>query len=360
MSIINFLLYWSGRVYEWFGWLYESGRRAALYAWTWAQEAGLRYYQIGTIYTQNKINDLTNTVWSWIVARYDAAINYSISIRDYLLSVFNSIYGWVDSRLVSLQNWWDATTNSIYAWAEGKINQLSVWVFTEVNKVRDWLMGYIQPYIDYFENLFQILERNFEAKYGWIIKPNSSGESTLFTFLNNPMGFLMAYIWSVFVDLTCYGLAYGFGTVKYDLPPLPDWSSPGISGGAILPSKGVPGETGLLSPLKSISVSGYTFGSSHKGIDLGLENGDPVYAMHDGEVLLTSFSGSGYGNQVIISGGAWWSRYAHLATINVVTGQQIRAGTGLGTGNSTGNSTGPHLHLEIKHNGAYIDPVTVL
>jgi len=360
MEILNFLLYWSGRVYEWFGWLYESGRQAALYAYIWARnEAGL-----ALLHAKQFVYDIRgltlSTVWAWIIARYDAAINYASSIRNYLLGVYNSIYGWVESRLVNLQSWWDATKNTIYAWANVKIDQLSVWVFTEVNKIKDWVNAFLQPIREYFEGRIDTLEKYLEEKIGWIVKPNSSGQSTLFTFLDNPRGFIMAYIWNTFEDLLCFGLAYGMGTVNATLPPLPDWSSPGISGGYIPPSGEHPDISGLVSPLKTIYVSGYVFGASHKAIDLGLADGDAVYAMHNGEVLLTAFSGSGYGNQVIISGGQWWTRYAHLKTINVTKGQRVHAGQGLGTGNSTGNSTGPHLHLEIKYNGVYIDPMTVL
>ncbi|MFZ1060740.1 MAG: M23 family metallopeptidase [Candidatus Rokuibacteriota bacterium] len=41
-------------------------------------------------------------------------------------------------------------------------------------------------------------------------------------------------------------------------------------------------------------------------------------------------------------------------------GEQVSQGQVIGYGDDTGNSTGPHLHLEVKYNGQYVDPATVL
>lgn len=360
MSILNFLLYWTNRVYEWFGWLYESGRNAALYAWSWAVNQGQIAYNLAVNYAISKYNDAVRYAWDTARSIYDQANNFARSLFNNLIGLYNSIYGWVDARIVDLRNWVDAKTAPIFAWVGGAINDLSVWVFTEVNKIRDKILPIVQPFIDLFNQKIDTIEAEIENRFGWIVEKDSSGNTVLYTFLSNPMGFIMAFIWSRFSELLCFGLAYGFGSIKYELPPLPDWNSPGISGGYLPPSSGPPGESGLLSPLNKLYVSGYLFGSSHKGIDYGLQNNDPVYAMHDGEVLLTDVSASGYGIQVVLSGGAWWSRYAHLGSLSVIKGQRVKAGTVLGLGDSTGNSTGPHLHLEIKFNGGFIDPLTVL
>ena len=38
-------------------------------------------------------------------------------------------------------------------------------------------------------------------------------------------------------------------------------------------------------------------------------------------------------------------------------GDSIQAGDVLGRVGSTGRSTGPHLHYQVKHAGAWVDPV---
>jgi murein DD-endopeptidase MepM/ murein hydrolase activator NlpD len=58
--------------------------------------------------------------------------------------------------------------------------------------------------------------------------------------------------------------------------------------------------------------------------------------------------------------GGWWSRYGHLGKIYVRVGANVTQGQTIGTCDNSGNSTGPHLHLEIKKDGAYVDPLLVL
>jgi murein DD-endopeptidase MepM/ murein hydrolase activator NlpD len=95
-------------------------------------------------------------------------------------------------------------------------------------------------------------------------------------------------------------------------------------------------------------------------LDLGLTDGQAVYAMHSGTVLSAGWSTIGYGWNVVLEGGGWWTRYAHCKALGVSAGQPVRASQQIANGNSTGNSSGPHLHLEIKYNGQWVDPATVL
>lgn len=101
----------------------------------------------------------------------------------------------------------------------------------------------------------------------------------------------------------------------------------------------------------------------HKGIDLGSPLGTPVYATANGTVESTDMGlrRRGYGRQILIDHGfGYQTRYAHLTTIDVAEGQQVRRGEQIGTVGSTGGSTGPHLHYEVIYMGNTVDPINYL
>ncbi len=105
---------------------------------------------------------------------------------------------------------------------------------------------------------------------------------------------------------------------------------------------------------------------THTGQDLLSQPGPgPVVAIGAGRVTYAGSMG-GYGDLVDVehvddsgaaAGGRVVSRYAHLASLSVATGQSVTAGQQLGIEGSTGTSTGNHLHFEIRVDGAPIDPV---
>ena len=100
----------------------------------------------------------------------------------------------------------------------------------------------------------------------------------------------------------------------------------------------------------------------HTGIDIGSPFGTPIGASDAGVVALTGLGwDGGYGNYVVIThGNGYATLYAHLSAISTAAGQAVRRGQTIGLEGSTGYSTGPHLHFEIRHNGAYQNPLSYL
>jgi murein DD-endopeptidase MepM/ murein hydrolase activator NlpD len=94
----------------------------------------------------------------------------------------------------------------------------------------------------------------------------------------------------------------------------------------------------------------------HTGMDLMEAYGGPVMATAKGTVTIAGSEG-GYGNMVEIDhGNGLVTRYAHLASIEVVPHQKVLAGTIVGRVGSTGRATGPHLHYETRIDGEPVDP----
>jgi hypothetical protein len=98
----------------------------------------------------------------------------------------------------------------------------------------------------------------------------------------------------------------------------------------------------------------------HTGIDMGCMNGSPIFAAHDGTVIVAGWQNS-YGNTVEISaGGGLVTSYHHMSRIAAKKGQNVSAGTVIGYIGSTGMSTGPHLHFEVRINGKDVNPAPYL
>jgi murein DD-endopeptidase MepM/ murein hydrolase activator NlpD len=104
------------------------------------------------------------------------------------------------------------------------------------------------------------------------------------------------------------------------------------------------------------------FGTSrmHSGTDFGAPTGSPVAASDSGRVVSAGWRG-GYGNTVVIDhGGGMATLYAHLSSISVSAGQSVSRGQGVGAVGCTGYCTGPHLHFEVRVNGATRNPMNYL
>jgi murein DD-endopeptidase MepM/ murein hydrolase activator NlpD len=98
----------------------------------------------------------------------------------------------------------------------------------------------------------------------------------------------------------------------------------------------------------------------HSGMDFRAISGSLVHATASGTVTAADYNG-GYGNMVEIDhGNGFATRYGHLSQILVSVGQRIDLGDALGKVGSTGRSTGPHLHYEVRRNGAAVNPVSYM
>jgi murein DD-endopeptidase MepM/ murein hydrolase activator NlpD len=94
----------------------------------------------------------------------------------------------------------------------------------------------------------------------------------------------------------------------------------------------------------------------HSGLDFTARSGTPIFAAGDGVVTFSKRT-PGYGRLVKIDHGSGLeTRYAHASKLLVKVGDRISKGQVIAKVGSTGRSTGPHLHYEIRLNGAALDP----
>jgi murein DD-endopeptidase MepM/ murein hydrolase activator NlpD len=119
---------------------------------------------------------------------------------------------------------------------------------------------------------------------------------------------------------------------------------------------------GFIWPVNGTVTSGYgmRWGRLHEGIDIAAATGTPIWAAAAGTVIYAGWLG-GYGNLVVVDhGNGLATAYAHASAILVSVGQSVAQGETVALVGSTGNSSGPHLHFEVRINGAAVDPLLYL
>jgi murein DD-endopeptidase MepM/ murein hydrolase activator NlpD len=102
----------------------------------------------------------------------------------------------------------------------------------------------------------------------------------------------------------------------------------------------------------------------HMALDITADVGTPIVAGQNGRVASVSLGSwdGGYGNNVWVENGdGFATHYAHMSTVAVGAGQNVTAGsTVIGYVGMSGRTTGPHLHFEVRKNGALVNPLSYL
>lgn len=140
-----------------------------------------------------------------------------------------------------------------------------------------------------------------------------------------------------------------------------------------------PGYTTITSPFGKRSSPTAGASSYHKGIDIAAAEGSDILAVLSGEITFAGFLGGG-GYTLTVTSGSFQITYCHLSPIYLVEeGMQIAQGQVIAhvgpkyvygvpgnrytdsTGRPTnGATTGVHLHLGIRLDGTYVNPLDYL
>lgn len=114
--------------------------------------------------------------------------------------------------------------------------------------------------------------------------------------------------------------------------------------------------SGFVWPTTTKHISQY-FRWGHTGIDIDNRSRPAIYAADSGTVEFAGWLGA-YGNLIIVNhGGGLQTYYAHNEAHYVAKGQKVAKGAAIAKMGSTGRSTGPHVHFEVRRNGAPINPM---
>jgi murein DD-endopeptidase MepM/ murein hydrolase activator NlpD len=110
-------------------------------------------------------------------------------------------------------------------------------------------------------------------------------------------------------------------------------------------------------PLDGLITAGFDPTQEHYGIDIVAKENSPVRAVRDGTVV-DRYWDAETGNVVVLQhGDNLLSLYKHNRSVLAKVGSFVRAGDAIAIVGNTGElSSGPHLHFELWHDRAPLDP----
>jgi murein DD-endopeptidase MepM/ murein hydrolase activator NlpD len=99
------------------------------------------------------------------------------------------------------------------------------------------------------------------------------------------------------------------------------------------------------------------FWAFHTGVDLAAPYGTGIGASDSGTVVFTGWVAVGGISVRIKHANGLESGYYHMGAVYVAPGDKVERGQIVGTVGMTGVTSGPHVHWEVKLNGAFVNPL---
>jgi len=121
------------------------------------------------------------------------------------------------------------------------------------------------------------------------------------------------------------------------------------------------GDIAFFTPINGMVIKRFSHKEQHYGLDILAKKDEPIKAVAEGTVVMASWTqdagyvlGIQHRNNLL-------SFYKHNSTLNKSVGQFVKAGELVAIiGNSGEYTDGPHLHFELWHNGAPINPESLI
>ncbi|MGM7340003.1 murein hydrolase activator EnvC family protein, partial [Acinetobacter baumannii] len=139
-------------------------------------------------------------------------------------------------------------------------------------------------------------------------------------------------------------------------PPATVAPSTNTTVGASIPSSSLR----WVNPNNGPVIQGFNLANNVKGIRYGGNQGDPIYAAADGQVVYAADGLKEYGNLVLIKHiDGYISAYAHNSKMMVKSGDNVTAGQKIAEMGSSGASR-VMLEFQIRLDGKPINPANLL
>lgn len=151
-------------------------------------------------------------------------------------------------------------------------------------------------------------------------------------------------------------------------PQLPEPQARVVADNSIPPavsaSPAAVASNGFIWPVKGKVISGFgprSGGEYNDGINIAAQQGEPIVAAADGEVVYSGSELRGYGNMVILRhNNGLMTAYAHADRILVSKGETVKQGVTIATVGKSGGVDQAQLHFGVRKDKEPIDPMTML
>ena len=125
--------------------------------------------------------------------------------------------------------------------------------------------------------------------------------------------------------------------------------------------KDIMSRTKFFKPINGSVIDGFSVNNQHYGVDVSSKINEPVRAVLDGTVILSTYSIQDGYEIVVQHRNNIISFYKHNSKVFKKVGNFVKSGEAIAiVGNTGENSTGPHLHFELWFNGVALDPVNFI
>ena len=113
----------------------------------------------------------------------------------------------------------------------------------------------------------------------------------------------------------------------------------------------------FFSPIKGVVTNGFDRKKNHFGTDIVAKQDEPIKCVFDGVVVISHWT-SETGNVIGVQhANGMFSLYKHNSILFKRAGEYVKSGEVVAIiGNSGELSSGPHLHFELWHKGAPVNP----